>query len=148
MKGVVVEIVVLEGQEEGFKLTSFQEMRDHARGASSEVSPMLARTVFERRPNTFTMLLQKLFDPFLVPTTTPILILRLHGPMCNDRIRMRVSRITCPRPEATSSLRQAQRLYQSIQQARKLLWASTACLLIPKRPLHLFKLQSPILMPQ
>jgi hypothetical protein len=67
------------------------------------------------------MLLQKLFGLFLAPTTTPILILRLHDPTHNVRIRMRVSRIAYLRPEATFFLKQAQRLCRSIQQARKLL---------------------------
>jgi hypothetical protein len=117
----MVEIVVLEGQEEGFKLTSFQEMRDHARGALSEVSPMHVRMVFERRPNTFTMLPQRLFDLFLALITTPIPILRLHGPMHNVRIRMRASQTACLLLGATSFLRQAQQLYRSIRQAHKLL---------------------------
>ena len=86
---------------------------------------MHAKTVFERRPNTFMMLPQKLFDLFLVPTTTPILIpvLRLQDQMHNVKIRMRASRITYPRPGATSFHRQAQRLCQFIQPGRKLLWA-------------------------
>lgn len=140
----MVEIVVLEGQEEGFKLTSFQEMRDHARGASSEVSLMHVRTVFERRPNTFTMLLQKLFGLFLAPTTTPIPILHLHGPTHNVRIRMRASQIACLRTGVTSFLKRAQRLCRSIQQAHKLLSALRASPLILKLPQQFSNPQSPI----
>jgi hypothetical protein len=117
----MVEIVVLEGQEEGFKLTSFQEMRDHVRDASSEVSPMHARMAFERRLNTFMMLLQKLFDLFLAPTTTLIPILRLHVPTHNVKIRMPASQIVCLRLGVDFFLKQLQRLYRCIQQARKLL---------------------------
>jgi hypothetical protein len=39
-------------------------MRGPVRGVLSVALPMLVKTVFARRPNTFTMLPQRLFDRF------------------------------------------------------------------------------------